>query len=182
MIIFLGGLVGAGKTSLAKGIARVFNAAYYDIDHTKMQIYPPDDYWRKLQMGQPVSDELRLELFRRVLNDLAALAKQHSIVVTDEILHKRELRRILFDGALQLVGARLVVWIKASDSVIRARLASCPREGHILTRPDLMYASIKKIFEDINEADIVFDNNEDGIAAAVGRLACLLRPRVLPAP
>lgn len=177
MIIFLGGLVGAGKTSLAKGIARDFNTAYYDIDQTKMQVYPPADYLRKLQMGQPVSDELRLELFRRVLTDLAALAKQHPIVVTDEILHKRELRRILFDGALQL-GARLVVWIKASDSIIRARLASHPREGHILIRPDLMYTSIKKIFEDINEADIVFDNSEDGLAAAVGRLACLLRPKV----
>ncbi len=160
MIIFVGGLIGTGKSSLAKALAEKLGAYYYDVDKIKKEVYPTDpDYEYNMANSIPFSNETRIRTFNRVVEDFPKLATQHKYIVVDETLHKKSLREILFEGAKKYAGGYIVVWVKADESVIRERLTKDKREGHILKDSFGMYLSLKKIFEDINEADVIVENN-----------------------
>ncbi|MCP5067736.1 MAG: hypothetical protein GY946_14340, partial [bacterium] len=42
MIIFVGGLIGAGKSSVARGIAQRLGYHYFDLDETKKEVFGRD--------------------------------------------------------------------------------------------------------------------------------------------
>ena len=73
MIVFVGGIIGAGKSTVAKGLARHFGFPYYDVDEIKKRVFRKDpDYAKNIAEGIPFSDELRREVFRQVFDDLVA--------------------------------------------------------------------------------------------------------------
>ena len=54
MIIFAGGLIGAGKSTIAKGMAEHFSFPYYDVDEVKKIVYRQDpDFERNIAEGIP---------------------------------------------------------------------------------------------------------------------------------
>ncbi|MGB0958831.1 MAG: AAA family ATPase [Halocynthiibacter sp.] len=162
MIIFVGGLVGAGKSTIAKKLSDAFSCYYYDADETKRTIFEADpSYEHNLENGIPFSDETRMKVFKKVVEDLKDLRKTHSHVVVDETLHRRALRQELYKAATELYGQYLIVWVRADEDVIIQRLKSNKREGHILDDPILMYQSFRRKFQEFNRSVVVVNNNGD---------------------
>ena len=160
MIIFVGGLIGAGKSSVAKGLAEHLDLPYYDVDARKHSIYAQDpDFENNLEHGIPFSAETRKKLYDKVISDFAELAGRHEHMVVDETLHKQELRQHLFDGARRYFHAYIIVWVKAKEEVIVQRLTSQVREGHLLKDPLAMHNAFLKEFEPFRESIIICRND-----------------------
>ena len=171
MIIFVGGLIGAGKSTIAKGLAGHFGFPYYDVDETKKTVCRKDpDYEKNLREGIPFSDELRIEVFEHVFDDLERLVQEHPHVVVDEALHKREIRHVLYNKARRVAGGFIVIWVQADEDIILERLGSTKRAGHILDDPLPLHYALRDEFEDYNRCIIECPNNgkaEDSIADLV---------------
>lgn len=145
---------------MAKGLADTINCPYFDIDEIKKAVFREDpDYERNMQQGIPFSSSTRSLVYERVIQDLKQLRTQHDFVVVDEVLHKRELRHMLFDAAEEIFGDFIVIWVRADDDVVMQRLAGGKREGHILNDPVPMYEAFKSEFEDFHRSVIVCSNN-----------------------
>lgn len=172
MIIFVGGLIGAGKSTIARGLAGVLEVPYYDIDEVKKAVFRTDpDYDRNMREGIPFSDATRARVYDRVIADLGVMRQTADMVVVDETLHKRDLRRRLYGAARELFGDFLVIWVRADDAVVQARLMATKREGHILDDPLPMQEAFRRQFEDFNRSVIVCNNNgaaKDSIAMLQG--------------
>ncbi len=159
-VIFVGGLIGTGKTSLAKALAQKLGIPYCDVDKFKKEVYPTDpNYEYNLKNNIPFSDATRTKTFNRVVEEFDELSKNNKYIVVDETLHKKSLRKILFEGAKKYFGEYIVVWVRADEVIIKERLNSVPRDGHILKDAFGMYMSFKKEFEEFESPDIVFYNN-----------------------
>ena len=160
MIIFVGGLIGAGKSTIAKGLANHFGFPYYDVDEIKKVVYRKDpDFERNIREGITFSDELRIEVFNAVCRDLESLVEREPHVVVDETLHKRETRHVLYDEARRMAGGFIVVWVHADEERIIERLGSKKREGHILDDPLPMHHVLRAEFEDYKRCIIDCPNN-----------------------
>lgn len=171
MIIFVGGLVGAGKSTIAKGMAQWFGVPYYDVDALKNEIFPLDpDFEKNVREGIPFSDETRQKVFDRAVADIEALCAEHECLVVDEVLHMSRFRHMLFDAADRVGGGFIVVWVRASEENILARLGGQQRDGHVLTNPIPMHLAMLKAFEEFQRSVVVCNNDgeaKDSIADLV---------------
>ncbi len=178
MVIFVGGLIGTGKTSLAKALSEKLGIYYYDVDLVKKMVYPTDpNYEYNLTNNIPFSDETRRKTFNQVVSDFARLSKEHNNIIVDETLHKKTLRQILFDGAEKYFGKYIIVLVKADESIVKDRLTKDQREGHLLKDSFGMYLSLKKQFEDFENVDIVFENNTS-VTESIEKLAKLVQEKL----
>jgi gluconate kinase len=160
MIVFVAGLVGVGKSSIARLLADRLSISYYSVDDVKKVIYPQDpDFDHNMKHGIPFREETRLKVFRKAVTDLSRLAENHKHLVVDESLHLRRPRQVLFDAARAFFGGYVIVWVKADEAVILERLRSGERKDHILKDPLKMYRSFAKEFESFDESHIVCENN-----------------------
>ena len=174
MIIFVGGLIGAGKSTIARGLASHFDFPYYDVDEVKKVVYRKDpDYEKNLREGIPFSDESRIEVFKAVCDDLKSLVQDKPHVVVDETLHKRETRHVLYDEAQRIAGGFIVIWVHADEDLILKRLGGQKREGHLLDDPLPMHHQLRKEFENYKRCIIDCPNNESP-EAAVNDLVSLI--------
>lgn len=170
MIIFVGGLIGAGKSSVARGLAEHLSLHYYDVDELKREIYSQDpDFEYNMQHGVPFCEETRMKLFRKVVGDFAELSKWHEHLVVDETLHKIKLREFLFEHAEKYFGGYLVIWVKASEEVILERLSTQVREGHLLKDPVVMHNAFLKEFEPF-EQSIIICRNEGALEDTINEI------------
>ena len=180
MVIFVAGLVGVGKSAIARLLADRVSMPYYSVDEVKKVIYPLDpDFERNIRNGIPFKEETRLKVFRQVAADFSRLAKNHKHLVVDETLHLRRPRQVLFDAAKACFGGYVIIWVKADEAVIERRLGSKDRKDHILTDPLKMYRSFAAELENIDEPHIVCKNNTtveeatEGLVSLIRNLATL---------
>ncbi len=174
MVIFVAGLVGVGKSAIAKLLADRLSIPCYSVDDVKKVIYPQDpDFERNIKEGIPFKEETRLKVFRQVAADFSSLAKSHKHLVVDETLHLRRPRQVLFDAAKACFGGYVIIWVTAEETVIEQRLRSKGRKDHILTEPLKMYRSFAKELENIDEAHIVCENNGSVEEATEGLLSLI---------
>ncbi|PID65590.1 MAG: hypothetical protein CR975_06415, partial [Gammaproteobacteria bacterium] len=128
MIIFVGGLIGAGKSTVALLLAEHFDLYYYDVDEVKKVIYKKDpDFDHNMKNGTTFKDETRIKVYDRVIDDLKELSQTHECIVVDETLHKRSLRHRLFNAAQDYFDGYFVIWVKADKAVIKRRLTDRQR-------------------------------------------------------
>ncbi len=159
MIIFVGGLVGAGKSTVARLLAEHFNLYYYDVDEVKKVVYKKDpDFDYNMKNGIPFKDETRIKVYDQVVDDLKELSQTHECIVVDETLHKRALRHRLFKAAQDYFDGYFVIWVKADKAVIKRRLTS-QRQGHILKDAMVMYNTMLAEFEGFEQNVLVIRNN-----------------------
>jgi len=180
MVIFVAGLVGVGKSAIARLLADRLSIHYYAIDDVKKVIYPQDpDFEQNIRNGIPFKEETRLKVFQRVVTDFSHLAINHKHLIVDEALHLRRPRQVLFDAAKAHFGGYVIIWVKADEAVIERRLKSKDRKDHILTEPLKMYRSFAKELESIDESHIVCENNgsieeaTEGLVSLIKNLAAL---------
>jgi gluconate kinase len=160
MVIFVAGLVGVGKSAIARRLADKLSIHYYAIDDVKKIIYPQDSaFEQNIRNGIPFKEETRLKVFRKVVADFSHLARTDKHLIVDETLHLRRPRQVLFDAAKTLFGGYGIVWVRASEAIILERLKNKERKNHILTDPLKMYRSFAKEFESFDESHIVCENN-----------------------
>ena len=171
MIIFVGGIIGAGKSTVARGLAAHFGFPYYDVDEVKKEVFRQDpDFERNIAEGIPFSDDIRRELFKRVVDDLEGLIDEHPHIIVDETLHKREIRHYLYEEAERIAGGFIVIWVQAREEVILERLGEKERTGHLLTDPLPLHQAFKRDFEEYDRSLIDCHNNgrpEDTVADLV---------------
>ena len=172
MIIFVGGIIGAGKSTVARGLAGHFGFPYYDVDDVKKEVFRKDpDYERNIAEGIPFGDELRREVFRRVFSDLEKLVVESPHVVVDETLHKREIRHFLYEEAERIAGGFIVIWVQAREEVILERLGAKKRDNHFLDDPLPLHNAFIREFEEYDRCIIDCHNNgsaDETIADLVG--------------
>ena len=175
MIIFVGGLIGAGKSTIARGLADHLELPYYDVDEIKKVIYRKDpDFEKNVREGIPFSDEIRIEVFAEVCKDLEKMIKKEPHVVVDETLHKREIRHVLYDYARRIADGFIVIWVHADEDIILERLGSKKRVGHFLDDPLPLHHAFREQFEEYQRCIIDCPNN--GTAEdAITDLANLIR-------
>lgn len=160
MIIFVGGLIGAGKSTVAKLLAKHFDLYYYDVDEDKKVVFKEDpDYDYNMEHGIPFNDKTRGKVYDRVLARLKRLSEQHECIVVDETLHKKNLRHQLFEAAQTYFGGYFVIWVKADEAVIKHRLTSRQRANHILKEPMIMHNTMAEEFEGFEQNVLVIRNN-----------------------
>jgi gluconate kinase len=175
MVIFVAGLVGVGKSSIAKLLADRLSIHYYDIDDVKKAIYPQDpDFERNIRKGIPFKEQTRVKVFQQVAADFSRLAANHKHLIVDESLHLKRPRQVLFNAARDCFGGYVIIWVKAAEAVIEQRLKSKARKNHILTNPLKMYRSFAKEFEKFDESHIVCENN-GSVDEATESLVSLIR-------
>lgn len=160
MIIFVGGLIGAGKSTVARAVANKFQLHYYDVDEIKKNVFLEDPaYEENMRLGKPFCDKTRTRVYDIAIEDLKALSKLHKCIVVDETLHKRELRHRLFAAAEELFNGYFVIWVQADEDIIKERLTSAARKNHILKDPMIMHNTMLKDFEGFEQCVIVCRNN-----------------------
>jgi gluconate kinase len=175
MVIFVAGLVGVGKSSIARLLSDRLSLHYYDIDEVKKAVYPQDpDFERNIREGIPFKEETRLKVFQKVVADFSHLAELHKHLVVDESLHLRRPRQVLFDAAKTYFGGYVILWVRASEAIILERLKSKERKDHILKDPLKMYRSFAREFESFDESHIVCENN-GSVEEAADSLVSLIR-------
>ncbi len=160
MVIFIGGLPGSGKSSIARSLAEKLPVNYYDVDEVKRVIGPQDpDFGYNMKHGIPFTEEVRLKVFEKVVEDFESLSKSNEHLLVDESLHLKKSRQVLFDGAKAYFGGYVIVWIKTDEAIVEERLTGKERTGHILSDPMKMYRSFAKEFEPFDGSYIVCENN-----------------------
>jgi predicted kinase len=160
MIIFVGGIIGAGKSTVAKGLATHFNFPYYDVDEVKKRVFRQDpNYEKNIAEGIPFSDELRRDVFKRVFSDLEKLVVESPHIVVDETLHKRDIRQPLYAEAERIAGGFIVIWVQAREDVILKRLGARKRDNHFLDDPLPLHNAFKREFEEYDRCIIDCHNN-----------------------
>ncbi len=160
MVIFVAGLVGAGKSAIARRLAERLAIHYYAVDDVKKVIYPQDpDFEHNIRDGIPFKEETRLKVFQKVVTDFSHLAEKHKHLVVDESLHLKRPRQVLFDAAKAYFGGYVIVWVRADEAIIQERLKRKERKDHILKDPLKMYRSFAKEFEMFDESHLVCENN-----------------------
>jgi gluconate kinase len=183
MIILFGGLVGTGKTELARAVAQNLNIFYYEIDKAKAEVISANAALQfNMKYNKPYSEEAKLMIYSRALQHLSDLSKKHKDIVADEDLHKKHSRSIFFDRIRESMGGLLFVWLTVDENVVRDRLAARQRQGHLLKEPFGMYLAMKKSLNLPEEADIQFENNEP-LDVSCEKLTELVRnrlPQTLP--
>lgn len=175
MVIFVGGLPGAGKSSVARALAEKISIYYYDVDEVKRVIGPQDpDFEYNMKHGIPFTEEVRIKVFKKVVEDFEPLSKSNAHLLVDESLHLKNSRQILFDGAKVHFGGYVVVWVKTDEALVEERLAGTERTGHILSDPMKMYRSFAEEFEPFDGSYIVCENN-GSIEEAMERLYSVIQ-------
>jgi len=95
MIILIGGLVGTGKTELARAVAQNLNVFCYEIDKAKVKVINANAALQfNMRYNKPYSEEAKLMIYSRALQHLSELSKTHKDIVADEDFHKKHSRSI----------------------------------------------------------------------------------------
>ena len=177
MIILVGGLIGAGKSSVARLVAKRLGYLYFDLDETKKEVYGRNpDNARKLAQGIPPDIETRTELYREAVERLTGLLDEHPNIVFDDTLHFRRFRQFLYDEMHRLDQHFVMVWVRADEEVIMSRLSSNHRDGHILSDPIPLHEQMVRDFEDFQVPVLMCPNNGelndtvDGLFSLLGRI------------
>ena len=175
MIIFVGGLIGAGKSTIARGLSERLGLPYYDVDEVKKVVYRQDpDFEKNIREGIPFSDERRIQVFEAVCKDLEKMIESAPHIVVDETLHRRETRHVLYDHARRISDGFIVIWVHADEQTILERLGSQNRTGHLLDDPLPLHHAFREQFEDYRRCVVDCPNN-GSVDDAVGDLVGLIR-------
>ncbi|MBI5390033.1 AAA family ATPase [Candidatus Woesearchaeota archaeon] len=153
MLVVIAGLIGAGKSTIAKEISQRLDIPFYSIDEDKKRIYhehPQYDYFIKNNI--PFPDDTRRKTFDASLAGLRKLAKKHKHAVVEETFHKKSLREPFFKEAKKIFGGMILTLVTVDDAEVKKRLEKREREEDHMVGYG-MYLSFKKDWELFDHVD-----------------------------
>lgn len=161
MLIVIAGLVGAGKSTIARKVSERLSIPFYSIDDDKVKTgkkYPQFQHW--IENSIPFPDEFRIQVFKSTLQGLRKLAKKHSHAIVEETFHKKAIRKPFFKEAGEIFGGITLTYVKTDEKFIKERLdLRTKKENHIVGYG--MYLSFKPKFEHFDKIDYTFINNKN---------------------
>lgn len=161
MLIVIAGLIGAGKSTIAREVSKRLHIPLYSIDEDKKKIYkqhPKYEYFLKNNI--PFPDETRRETFEASLERLGKLAKKHKHAIVEETFHKKSLRGPFFEEATKIFGGMIITIVTVDEKLVKKRLEKREQEeGHMVGYG--MYLSFKKQWEPFEKVDYHFVNEGD---------------------
>lgn len=158
MLIVIAGLIGAGKSSIAREVSKRLNIPLYSIDDDKKRIYkqhPQYEYFLKNNI--PFPDETRRKTFEASLRGLRKLAKKHKHAVVEETFHKKSLRDPFFEKAKKIFGGMILTLVTVEDTLVKERLEKREKEEDHMVGYG-MHLSFKKQWEPFEKVDYHFVN------------------------
>ena len=160
MLIVIAGLVGAGKSTVARKVSERFSIPLHIIDDDKAKTgkkYPQFQHWVKNSI--PFPDEFRIEVFESTLKRLRELAKEYRHAIFEETSHKKAIREPFFEEARKIFGGIILTFVETDEKFVKKRLERrTEEEGHMVGYG--MYLSFKSKFEPFEKIDYTFNNNE----------------------
>ncbi len=160
MLIVIAGLVGAGKSTVAKKVSERLSIPFHSIDDDKAETgkrYPQFQHW--IENSIPFPDEFRIEVFESTLKRLRELTKKHRHAIVEETFHKKAIREPFFEEARKIFGGIILTFVETDEKFVKERLERrTEEEGHMVGYG--MYLSFKSKFEPFEKIDYTFSNNE----------------------
>ena len=161
MLIVIAGLIGTGKSTIAREVSKRLNLPLYSIDDDKKKIYqqhPQYEYFLKNNI--PFPDDIRKKTFDASLEGLRKLAKEHKHAIVEETFHKKSLRSPFFKEAKKIFGGMILTLVTADDELVKERLEKREKEENHLVGYE-MSLSFKKQWEPFEKVDYHFINEGD---------------------
>ncbi len=178
MLIVLAGLVGSGKSTIARAVAQRLGIPHLSIDEDKIEVgkrWPEFEQW--IATNTPFPDDYRREVFARTLERLREVAKTHPHAIVDETFHKKSLREPFFREAAQIMNGLLITLVQVDDEKVKERLEKrSAEEDHIVGYG--MYLSFKKVFEPFEHVDYILDNSSDDFDATLNTYLDFLKTQL----
>lgn len=161
MLIVIAGLIGAGKSTIAREVSKRLNIPLYSIDNDKKKIYKQHPQWEYfLKNAIPFPDEMRRKTFEASLEELRKLAKRHQHAIVEETFHKKSLREPFFDEARKIFGGIILTLVTVDEKLVKERLEKREQEEEHMVGYK-MYLSFKKQWESFAKVDYHFVNEGD---------------------
>ena len=161
MLIVIAGLVGAGKSTLARKVSESLSIPFYSIDDDKVETgkkYSQFQHW--IENSIPFPHEFRIQVFNSTLQGLRKLAKKHNHAIVEETFHKKTIRKPFFEEAGKIFGGITLTFVETDEKFIKERLElRAKKENHIAGYG--MYLSFKPKFEHFDKTDYTFINNNN---------------------
>ena len=161
MLLVIAGLIGAGKSSIAREVSKRLSIPLYSIDDDKKRIYkqhPQYEYFLKNNI--PFPDETRKKTFEASLEGLRKLARNHKHAIVEETFHKKSLRDPFFEEAKKIFGGMILTLATVDDKLVKERLEKREKEEKHMVGYG-MYLSFKKEWEPFEKVDYHFVNEGD---------------------
>lgn len=167
-VVFLAGLPGVGKSTVARRLANESAGLVLDIDQIKREIIAP-----ALVRSTIDPPEMRWKCYKKAADEIFSLLESSaSVIFVDEVFHLQALRQNLEDLCIQK--SIIVQWleVRCSYQEIERRLHSKNRDGHILStdetlRMNLLFRGIFEKFPPNKQNHTVFVNEEDSVVPAL---------------
>jgi gluconokinase len=160
MVIVVMGVMGSGKTALARALARGLGAQFFDADDAHASIDRD-----RMARGEPLDEAAREPWLRAVARVIAERARDDLVVACSAL--RRRHRDVLRRACPEL----RLVFLRASASTLRRRVAD--RRGHFAS-PSLLDAQLATLEPpDPDEGAIVVDN-EDAIETVAARVLAVI--------
>lgn len=161
-LVLTSGLVGVGKSTVAKAIAQRLGGHFVDVDDFKKSIV--DSVKVKEVIDSP---EVRWVYYEKALEHVIGVMSndKDSVVVIDEVFHLATLRSRIESFCSSVGITVLWVEVKSPFGTVKRRLEGKGREGHILSTEEAltMHLMFKEVFEPFNLNDnyICLNNDRD---------------------
>ncbi|MBI2151723.1 AAA family ATPase [Candidatus Woesearchaeota archaeon] len=179
MLIVIAGLIGAGKSSIAREVSKRLNIPLYSIDEDKKRIYKQHpQYEFFLKNNIPFPDETRRKTFEASLDGLRILVKKHEHVIVEETFHKKSLRKPFFEEAKKIFGGMILTLVTVDDKLVKKRLEKREKEENHMVGYG-MYLSFKKQWEPFENVDYHFVN-EGEFEKNMQKYIKFLKKRLVP--
>jgi hypothetical protein len=175
MLVVLGGISGTGRKALAREVAERLGAHYYDIDAHRMTLYERHEGAIR-ERKQPVrTEELRLGMLKRVLDDFKLVSKMYPDTVVENNFHHAKPRGYFLAGAAEYFEPVVFVWVDVPDQEASGRFERMyERDATKVERAMRRRQRMKDRLEPFPPRTIVFVNDLPA-APAAERLCGLLR-------
>ncbi len=178
MLIVIAGLIGAGKTTIAREVSKRLNIPSYSIDEDKKRIYKQyPAYEHHMANNIPFPDELWKKTADVSLEGLRQLSKNNKHVIVEETFRRKSLREPFFEEAAKLFGGMILTLVTVDESLVKERMDKRAKEENHMVGYG-MYLSTKKYFEPFDHVDYTFVN-EGNYEENVEKYVKFLKERLL---
>ena len=161
-LLLFAGLPGVGKSTISRGVSKKIGAKIVDLDDFKKTDVDPNLV--KSQIDPP---EQRWTYYQKAIEHVFSLFKQGiSTVIMDEVFHLNSLRVRLESVCTEQSVQVLWIEVRCSYGIVKRRLQSTAREGHILSSEEalkmhLLFEGIFEKFSPNSQNHIVINNGND---------------------
>lgn len=151
MIILVGGFPGSGKTFFAKRLASRLNCHWLSSDRVRKDLKATGKY--------RIDDKMHNYKALAAVTEQCLLAGE-SLLVVDATFSHQQMRDLFLSLGKKLQKSVLLIWIYASEDVIRRRLQK-PRED---SEADYgVYEKIRRQFEPITQPFLSLESTDENI-------------------